>query len=89
MFKVKLNNKNIYTTIDKDDFALISKHTWGLQSEGYVRTTITKNGKSVGLYLHRLIMNCPKGKCVDHINGDRLDSRKYHKEYSNPKGIKS
>lgn len=27
-------------------------------------------------YLHRLIMNCPKGMVVDHINGNTLDCRK-------------
>jgi len=27
-------------------------------------------------YLHRFIMNSPKGKVIDHINGDKLDNRK-------------
>lgn len=27
-------------------------------------------------YLHRLIMDCPKGMLVDHINGNTLDCRK-------------
>ena len=45
---------------------------WGLSSHGYVRTTI--NGKRV--YLHRLIMNPPKGKVIDHKNGNKLDNRR-------------
>jgi hypothetical protein len=27
-------------------------------------------------FIHKLIMNCPKGMVVDHINGDTLDNRK-------------
>jgi hypothetical protein len=26
--------------------------------------------------LHRFIVNCPAGKCVDHINGNLLDNRR-------------
>lgn len=34
-----------------------------------------KNGRSKVLAIHRLITVCPKGKVVDHINGDGLDNR--------------
>jgi hypothetical protein len=27
------------------------------------------------IYIHRFIMNCPKGMCVDHINGNTMDNR--------------
>lgn len=35
---------------------------------------LSLNGEK--LILARLIMNCPKGMVVDHINGNRLDNRK-------------
>lgn len=28
------------------------------------------------VYIHRIIMKCPKGYVVDHINGNRFDNRK-------------
>lgn len=38
---------------------------------------INRNGARIGrLYLHRLIMKCPKNLVVDHINGNPLDNRK-------------
>jgi len=50
----------------------LSNHTWYLcKSTGYIRS----NAKGHP-YMHRLIMNAPKGVQVDHINGDKLDNRK-------------
>lgn len=55
--------------VDIDDKQLIYKHKWRINSLGYVFY-----GRS-GL-LHRLIMNPPKKKVVDHINGKPWDCRK-------------
>jgi len=35
-----------------------------------------ENQKSVAIYLHRFIMDCPIGMEVDHINRDGLDNRR-------------
>jgi hypothetical protein len=70
--------KSILTTINgntikisEQDYEELSKHRWYL-SEGYAITSI--NRKTVRM--HRLVMNAPKNKQVDHINHDRLDNRR-------------
>ena len=55
---------------DVDIYDEISKFSWGKYANGYCATYI--NGKCVPI--HRLITNAPKGKVVDHINGDKKDN---------------
>jgi hypothetical protein len=66
--------------IDTEDSSLVSGRTWMYGNHAvYAKDYL---GKLDGKYkwktvlLHRLIMNPPKGKVVDHINGDVLDNRK-------------
>ena len=40
------------------------------------KTPTDENGKRKNINLHRFIMEPPKGKVVDHINGDGRDNRK-------------
>lgn len=71
-YEVQLN-KNKWCLIDLDDYDILFYNLFRYQSNrnstGYVYTG--KNEK-----LHRLIMNPPKNKYIDHINGDGLDNRK-------------
>ena len=60
------------TIVDADDYDKVSTRKWVLGANGYAVSY-----KSYGMILmHRLIMNTPKGKVVDHINGNKLDNRK-------------
>ena len=75
--------------IDTEDYDKVSGHRWYL-GKGYVHTNIPHpdggwrvrpdNGRRqrrrTNLKLHRLIMDAPKGKDVDHIEHDTLDNRK-------------
>lgn len=52
----------------------VSKPTRIVYASAYVPRTI--KGVYKKMYLHRFIMNCPKGLVVDHINGNGLDNRR-------------
>lgn len=65
------NNKTFY--FDKDDYNLIKNYCWYHDNLNYIRTRINKNTQ---ITLHRLIMNPPDDKVIDHINYDTTDNRK-------------
>lgn len=54
--------------ISDDDFYIASNHKWTLSGK-YIRNTR-------GIYLHRLLMSCPKGFEVDHIDRDPLNNKR-------------
>ena len=64
---IKVNN--IEVIVDKDDLLKFYPHRIHLDRDGYART-------NNHMRLHRLIMNCPDGYEIDHINHNRTDNRK-------------
>jgi hypothetical protein len=67
--------------IDKEDYHFILEYHWYICKWGkvfYVVATVynreTKKQRTVKL--HRLILNAPKNKDIDHKNGNGLDNRK-------------
>lgn len=67
---IKLSNNKV-SVVDKEDYYKFNSYKWHF-THGYARSDA--GGKKT--YLHRVIMNAPQGKVVDHINGDTLDNRK-------------
>lgn len=66
----KANGKSV--KVDDDDYNKYNHLAWHLSDTGYA--VRRNNGETIRL--HRLIMNCPEGMVVDHLNGDTLDNRK-------------
>ena len=71
--KCYFNNGDGYFLFDTKDYEKIKNYVWHKSSSGYVQTMI--KDKTM-ILLHRLIMDCPDGMVVDHINHDKLDNRK-------------
>lgn len=71
-------SKGLKTTIDFEDYDLLVNNRllkWNAQIVGK-KIYVSKNVGNKKVYLHRYIMNCPDGFCIDHINGNSLDNRK-------------
>lgn len=83
MKKIELT-KGYFTLVDDEDFEYLNQFNWKY-SYGYaVRNvfvkTVIKDGRPVTktktIRMHRVIMNDPKGLCVDHIDRNKLNNQK-------------
>lgn len=57
---------------DREDYPKIAQYKWSKHSSNYVYSIINGHGAA----FHRLIVDCPEGMVVDHINRNPLDNRK-------------
>ena len=91
--KNKYGVKNII--IDIEDLDKVTKYHWNCRAEkvnnNFYAIAHGEGNKTV--LIHRLIMNCPSGKVIDHINHDGLDNRKSNlricEHYENMQNVKS
>jgi len=74
MREIKLTNSDMVSIVDDGDYEVVSKHRWYLTTGGYVISTRRINGRY--LYLHRFILNSPRGIETDHINQNKIDNRR-------------
>lgn len=73
----KRSGETYKVLVDDEDFEWIKNKKWHMLPNGYACTYHRKdNGKLTTSYLHREIMNTPKGFETDHINRNKLDNRK-------------
>ncbi|MBX9583676.1 MAG: HNH endonuclease [Gemmataceae bacterium] len=69
--------KGRHTLIDAADLPAVEARKWFTNPYGYaVSTPRTTEGSRSPIYLHRLLLDAPKGSLVDHINDDPLDNRR-------------
>lgn len=75
MSKTITLTRGLHTIVDSNiSSEILEKKFCATLCRGKYYAVTNVLGKTV--YLHRLIMNAPKGIVVDHINGDTLDNRK-------------
>lgn len=77
--EIVLNHGKV-ALVDDEDFERVTKlGRWGAMRDPwnwYAARYVNVNNKTVTTYMHRFIMDAPKGMQVDHINGDGLDNRR-------------
>lgn len=60
--------------IDDDVWEWASETNW--YAHTFTKPYPARKEKRQTIFLHRLILPCPAGKQIDHINGDHLDNRR-------------
>ena len=76
-------SKGFWTEVDDADVEWLSQFKWCVKASGgdtngcpYAARTVRANSGFETIRMHRLIMDCPKGMEVDHLNSDRLDNKR-------------
>ncbi len=63
------------TIVDNEDYERVMKYKWHLQSNRRHNYATRMDGKKK-VYLHRFILDAPRGLEVDHKNHNGLDNRR-------------
>jgi hypothetical protein len=76
-----LLSQGLVALVDDDDFERVSTYIWFAdRNKGKMwygkRNILNDIGRRSTQYMHRFILDAPKGVQVDHINGDGLDNRR-------------
>jgi hypothetical protein len=77
--KIPIGKKGYFAEIDDADALLIHDINWQPLHQGntfYASGMTQMGGIKKSVLMHRLIMACPMGLLVDHINGNGLDNRR-------------
>ncbi len=78
MKKIKLT-KGKFALVNDEDFEYLNRWRWYCHSHGYA----VRKPKRVIIYMHRLILNIPKGMFTDHKNLNKLDNRRSNLRIAN------
>lgn len=75
MTKIIYLTKGFVTKVDDEDFDELSQFNWqaGVQASGTVYAV--RHG---GVRMHRVILNAPKGRLVDHADHDGLNNQRFN-----------
>ena len=64
-----------YTLVDDEGFEELNKYHWSITA-GYAKRSVWSKEKMESIYMHRVIMDTPKGMYTDHIDGNPLNNQK-------------
>lgn len=79
MTKEIILTRGMIALVDDDVYEWASRYSWHIVSHGYAGHTLPKNLRKIKgqqVLLHKLIIDCPDGMMIDHINGNKLDNRR-------------
>ena len=68
-----------FALVDDEDYEWLMQWKWYAQRGGstfYAARTVCNDGPRHLIYMHRIIVNCPRNMQVDHVDHNGLDDRK-------------
>lgn len=68
-------SRGIEFEIDEEDIGQVSGRKWKIVQKKGGKPYVCRTGKGT-IYLHRVLMDAPRGKIVDHIDGNSLNNRR-------------
>ncbi len=68
--------RDLQAIVDAEDYEWLSRYKWHASVAGDGKVYAKRQVGCCGVFMHRLIMQPPKGMVVDHINGNSLDNRR-------------
>jgi len=75
--EIKLT-RGFVAIVDEDDYAELNRFKWYVARSGlgrnYAHRMSSANGKRLCISMHRSIARPPRGKIIDHIDGDGLNN---------------
>jgi hypothetical protein len=78
--------RGLFAIVDAEDYEWLSQYKWCAQFSEYTRTYYAvRKCRGHTVFMHRMIMNPPGGKVVDHMNGNGLDNRRCNLRICSPK----
>lgn len=72
----KIGRERHVARVDDEDYEYLMQFSWTAQNTSSPTWYASGRVNGEHTYMHRIIMNCPRGTIVDHENGDGLDNRR-------------
>ena len=85
--EIRLTDGKIALVDCEDSMKLINRRWFSVKGRKtfYAKSGWDKEGRN-RVSMHRVILNAPNDKMVDHINGNGLDNRKFNLRFCSPLG---
>ena len=69
--------RGLHAIVDADDYEWLSQYKWhATKPTGSGRVYAARGKSGATIFMHRMIMQPPEGKVVDHVNGNGQDNRR-------------
>lgn len=75
MRAIKLT-KGKFATVDDEDYEWLNQNTWHVSESARTDYALSHPSKNIRLSMHRVLLDCPEGMEIDHIDGNGLNNQK-------------